>query len=133
VDAFHYDSTSGKLTHFQRIRTTAESFKGDPGSADIHIRADGKFLYCTNRGVSNTIATFAIAKDGLLSLRQIVSVEGKHPRNFVIDPTSHFLLVANRDTDNIVLFAIDPVTGLLKSTGKEIHIPNPVCLKFLVR
>jgi 6-phosphogluconolactonase len=133
VDAFHYDTSSGKLTHFQRIRTTAESFKGDPGSADIHIRGDGKFLYCTNRGVSNTIATFAIGKDGRLAMKQIVSVMGKHPRNFVIDPTSHFLLVANRDTDNIVLFSIDPVSGLLKSTGKEIHIPNPVCLKFLVR
>ena len=55
------------------------------------------------------------------------------PRNFVIDPTSHFLLVANRDTDNIVLFSIDPATGLLNATGKEISIPNPVCLKFLVQ
>jgi 6-phosphogluconolactonase len=50
----------------------------------------------------------------------------------VIDPTSHFLLVANRDTDNIVVFSINPVSGLLKATGNEISIPNPVCLKFLV-
>ncbi len=67
-----------------------------------------------------------------LENKQIISVNGKHPRNFVIDPTGHFLLVANRDTDNIVVFSIDPVTGLLKATGKEISIPNPVCLKFLV-
>jgi 6-phosphogluconolactonase len=132
VDAFHYDSLSGKLTHFQRIRTTSEKFTGDPGSADIHIRGDGKFLYASNRGISNTIAVFAIGKDGRLSIKQITSVNGKHPRNFVIDPTGHFLLVANRDTDNIVIFSIDPVSGLLKATGKEIHIPNPVCLKFLV-
>jgi 6-phosphogluconolactonase len=131
VDAFHFDKKTGKLTHFQRIRTTPESFKGDPGSADIHIRADGKFLYATNRGNSNTIAVFAIRKDGRLSTKQILSVKGKHPRNFVIDPTSHFLLVANRDTDNIVIFSIDPVSGLLKATGNEISIPNPVCLKFL--
>jgi 6-phosphogluconolactonase len=131
VDAFHFDKNSGKLTHFQRIRTTPESFKGDPGSADIHIRADGKFLYATNRGNSNTIAVFAIRKDGRLTTKQILSVKGKHPRNFVIDPTSHFLLVANRDTDNIVIFSIDPVSGLLKATGNEISIPNPVCLKFL--
>jgi 6-phosphogluconolactonase len=50
----------------------------------------------------------------------------------VIDPTGHFLLVANRDTDNIVVFAIDPVTGLLKATGREMRVPNPVCLKLLV-
>jgi len=131
VDAFHFNASSGKMTHFQRIRTTPEHFKGDAGSADIHIRADGKFLYATNRGTSNTIAVFAIRKDGRLATKQIISVKGKHPRNFVIDPSSHFLLVANRDTDNIVIFSIDPASGLLKATGKEISIPNPVCLKFL--
>jgi 6-phosphogluconolactonase len=131
VDAFHFDSNTGKLIHFQRIRTTPADFSGDPGSADIHIRADGKFLYASNRGASNTLAVFAILKDGTLSIKQTISVNGKHPRNFVIDPTSHFLLVANRDTDNIVVFSIDPASGLLKATGKEISIPNPVCLKFL--
>jgi 6-phosphogluconolactonase len=132
IDAFHYEARSGKLTHFQRIRTTPEDFKGAAGSADIHIRADGKFLYASNRGDANSLAVFAIQEDGRLSNRQYISVNGKHPRNFVIDPTSHFLLVANRDTDNIVVFSIDPATGLLKATGNEISIPNPVCLKFLV-
>jgi 6-phosphogluconolactonase len=132
VDAFQFDTLSGKLTHFQRIRTTPDSFKGFAGSADIHIRADGKYLYASNRGDANTLAVFAISKNGMLENRQYVSVMGKHPRNFVIDPTSHFLLVANRDTDNIVIFSIDALTGLLKDTGKQISIPNPVCLKFLV-
>jgi 6-phosphogluconolactonase len=131
VDAYHFDSTNGRLSHFQRIRSTPESFRGDPGSADIHVRADGKFLYATNRGTSNTIAVFAIGKEGRLTVKQIISVKGKHPRNFVIDPSSRFLLVANRDTDNIVVFSIDPISGLLKDTGKNISIPNPVCLKFL--
>jgi 6-phosphogluconolactonase len=131
IDAFRYDNNSGKLTPFQRIRTTATDFTGDPGSADIHIRPDGKFLYASNRGESNTLAVFAIGKDGKLTNKQYISVNGKHPRNFVIDPTGHFLLVANRDTDNIVVFSIDPGTGLLKATGKELQVPNPVCLKFL--
>ena len=131
VDAYHFDSLSGKLSHFQRIRTTPESFSGDPGSADIHIRADGRFLYATNRGVSNTITVFEIRKDGTLETRQNIPVNGKHPRNFAIDPTSHFLLVANRDSNNIVVFSIDQQSGLLTPTGKEISIPNPVCLKFL--
>ena len=132
VDVFTFDSASGKLTHLQRIRTTPDSFKGFAGSADIHIRSDGKYLYASNRGDANSLAVFAISQDGKLENRQYISVMGKHPRNFVIDPTSHFLLVANRDTDNIVIFSVDPVTGLLKDTGKQISIPNPVCLKFLV-
>jgi 6-phosphogluconolactonase len=132
IDAFHYDAHTGRLTHFQRIRTTPKSFTGDPGGADIHIRPDGKFLYASNRGTSNTLAVFAIGKDGRLTNKQYISVNGKHPRNFAIDPTAHFLLVANQNTDNIVVFSINPATGLLKATGKEMHVPNPVCLKFLV-
>src|SRR5664279_100500 len=132
VDIFQFDSVSGKLTHMQRVRTTPDSFKGFAGSADIHIRADGKYLYASNRGDANTLAVFAVGKDGKLQNRQYISVMGKHPRNFVIDPSSRFLLVANRDTDNIVIFSIDPASGQLKYTGKQINIPNPVCLKFLV-
>jgi 6-phosphogluconolactonase len=131
VDAFHFDSTSGKMNHFQRIRTTPEHFKGLAASADIHIRPDGKFLYASNRGESNTIAVFEIRKDGRLATKQIVSTKGKHPRNFVIDPGGHFLLAANQDSDNIVIFTIDAASGLLKATSNEISIPNPVCLKFL--
>ena len=132
VDAFLFDSVSGKLTHYQRIRTTPDTFKGFAGSADIHISADGRFLYASNRGESNTLAVFAISKDGYLENRQYISVNGKHPRNFVIDPSGRFLLVANRDSDNIVVFSIDGTTGKLKDTGKQISIPNPVCLKFMV-
>jgi 6-phosphogluconolactonase len=130
VDAFHYDSSNGRLTHLQRIRTTPEKFMGDPGSADIHIRGDGKFLYASNRGNSNTIAVFSILDDGKLIAKQYISVNGKHPRNFVIDPSNRFLLVANKDSDNIVIFSIDPSAGTLRATGNEISIPNPVCLKF---
>ena len=90
IDVFNFDSVSGKLAHLQRIRTTPESFKGLAGSADIHIRADGKYLYASNRGDANTIAVFAVGKDGKLDIRQHVPVMGKHPRNFVIDPTSRF-------------------------------------------
>ncbi len=132
MDAYTYDSSNGRLVHLQRIRSTQDSFRGDPGSADIHMRSDGKFLYATNRGTSNTIAVFAVAKDGKLEMKQLLYAGGKHPRNFVIDPTDHFLLVANKDTDNVAIFTIDGKNGLLKDTGKQISIPAPVCLKFLV-
>ena len=51
--------------------------------------------------------------------KQIISVNGKHPRNFVIDPTGHFLLVANRDTDNIVIFSIDPAIRITESNRQR--------------
>jgi 6-phosphogluconolactonase len=56
---------------------------------------------------------------------------GKKPRNFMIDPTGNFVLVANQDSDNITIFKRDMKTGMLAPTGKEISVPNPVCLKMI--
>ena len=57
--------------------------------------------------------------------------QGKTPRNFVIDPTDAFLLVANQDSDTIVTFRIDQESGQLTLTGNVANVPTPVCLKFL--
>jgi 6-phosphogluconolactonase len=130
VEAYSY--AGGKLTNLQRISSVPKDFKGEDGSADIHVSPNGKFLYATNRGDANSIAVFAIdSTTGKLSVKGIQSVMGKHPRNFAIEPGGKFLLVANRDTDNIVIFKINRQTGLLEPTGKQIELPNPVCLKFL--
>ena len=56
------------------------------------------------------------------------SVRGEWPRNFVIDPTGAFMLVANEHTDDIVTFRIDGDTGLLEATGHVENVPSPVCL-----
>lgn len=130
IDAFHF--TNGILKPFQHISTHPDDFNGQKGSADIHITPNGKFLYASNRGDANSISIFSIDQaNGKLHLKGFQPVLGKHPRNFIIDPSGRFLLVANRDTDNIVVFKINPQTGLLKDTGKQLHVPNPVCLKLL--
>src|SRR5215467_11436789 len=45
VDAFNYNSSTGALSHFQRISSHPAGYKGSLGSADIHITPNGKFLY----------------------------------------------------------------------------------------
>lgn len=130
VYAFNYNK--GKLRQIQQISSHPDNYTGEKGSADIHVSPDGKFLYASNRGDANSLAIYSIDQStGKLQSKGFQSTMGKHPRNFMIDPTGHFLLVANRDSDNIVIFSIDPVTGLLKATGEEISIPNPVCLKMM--
>lgn len=107
-----------------------EGFKGKNGGADIKISADGKFLYATNRGDANTIATFSVNKDGELKKLSNDDVKGKGPRNFNLSPDGKYLLIANQYTNNIVLFSRDTATGLLTDTGKEIQVPAPVCIIF---
>ena len=130
VEAFRY--SKGKLTSIQNIATHPDDFKGQPGSADIHLSPDGKFLYASNRGQENNIAIFAVnPTNGLLESRGYQSTLGSKPRNFCIDPTGNFLLVANQDSGNIVIFKRDQLTGLLSPTGDEIKIPKPVCLQMM--
>ena len=101
------------------------------GSADIHISPDGKFLYASNRGESNTIAIFKIKSKGKLKLIAHQSTLGKSPRNFSIDPSGNFLLIGNQNSDEIVVFNRNKKTGLLTDEGQRINVGKPVCLKWI--
>lgn len=130
VAAYKYQD--GKYSLLQQISSHPDDYTGTRGSADIHISPDGKFLYASNRGDANSIAIFSIDKNtGRLKSVGFQSTQGKTPRNFMIDPSGAYLLVANQQSDNIVIFKRDPETGLLTETGNQIQVPNPVCLKMI--
>lgn len=132
VQAFQYNSTNGSLKSIQSILAIDTKDAETNFSADIHVSPNGKFLYCTNRGVSNTITSFKIdPATGKLSFVDRIDTQGIYPRNFTIDPSGQFVLVANQKTDEIIVFKIDPMTGKLKETGTKIPVYNPVCLKWL--
>ncbi|MDX2048040.1 MAG: lactonase family protein [Chitinophagaceae bacterium] len=127
-----YAHGNGKLTPLQRISSLPKDFKGDIGSADIHISPDGKFVYASNRLGSNSIAIFKVnPQNGKLSLVDIQSSLGLIPRNFNFDPSANFLLVANQNSDYIVVFKRNKQTGLLTDTGKRIEVGKPVCIKWI--
>ncbi|MFL5738888.1 MAG: lactonase family protein [Flavisolibacter sp.] len=129
VTAFDY--SKGHLRQFQTIRALPAGFTDYFTSADIHVSPDGKFLYASNRDSSNTIAIFKIdQKDGKLSLLGHQSTLGRTPRNFNLDPTGNFLLVANQNSNDIIVFRVNRTTGLLTDTGKRIYVPRPVCVKW---
>ena len=122
----------GSLESIQNISSLPRDFDGNIGSADIHVSPDGKFLYASNRGESNTIGIFKInPATGLLTWVDHQSTLGKAPRNFNFDPTGNFLLVANQNTHDIIIFKRDETTGLLTDTGKKINVHSPVCLKWI--
>lgn len=131
VDAFDYND--GALKHKQSITMLPQGFTGIVEAADIHISADGKFLYASNREVRNEIVIYAIGKDGLLRFTGRQPVLGVAPRNFAIDPSGKFLLVGNLRTSEVIVFRRNKKTGLLKFTGKKISIGEPACLQFIVK
>lgn len=130
VKTFSYNK--GLLYPIQTIATHPASYKGQPGSADIHVSPDGKFLYASNRGEENNLAIFSIdAFTGILTNKGYQAITGAQPRNFIIDPGGKYLLVANQKTNNIVVYKRDLLTGLLQPTLQQIEVPSPVCLQML--
>jgi 6-phosphogluconolactonase len=115
----------------QTIKTIPKVYKGENWCADIHVSADGRFVYGSNRG-HNSISVFKRDQvSGKLEIIQTVSVEGNWPRNFALDPSKDFLLVANQKSNDITVFRIDPITGMLRFTGRKFPTDRPVCLQFL--
>jgi 6-phosphogluconolactonase len=125
-----YRQHGTQLERIQQVAAFPAGYKGTVSSADIHVSPDGRFVYVSNRGESNTLAIFKV-KDGKLSLLGHQSVMGKTPRNFCLDPSGHYLLSANQQSNEVVIFKRNKETGLLKDSGKRLSIPNPVCLKWI--
>ena len=131
ITAFGFDEERGELRALQTVSTLPEGFDGENGCADIHISPDGRFLYGSNRG-HDSLAVYAIsAETGELSLVEIVSTLGGHPRNFALSPDGRHVLVANRDGNHIVTFRRDEASGKLTPAGIELAVSKPVCVKFV--
>lgn len=129
VTAYNY--ANGGLKEIQTLSTLPPDYNGKNSCADIHISADGKFLYGSNRFYDHVVVYSIDQKTGKLTYIKNESVLGKTPRNFMIDPSGKWVLVANQDSDNIVLFKRDTIKGTLTPTGKEIKVSMPVCLKMI--
>jgi 6-phosphogluconolactonase len=129
VATLRFDSGAGTLSPQSAISTLPPGWTGTNYPADIHVAANGRTLYVSNRG-HNSIAVFAVAGDGALAPLQVVSTEGDWPRNFSLDPTGRWLLVANQRSNSVVVFSREPDSGGLTPTKQRIEIPSPVCLRF---
>ena len=140
---FAWDPAQGSLTRLQEVSLASAGVRN--AGAEMQISANGKYLYASNRfsrfndkdpskidRLPGTISVFAIdpQKHTLSEIRQFPS-GGVMPRNFAIDPTGQYLFVLNQVSNNVVQFKVDPATGMLSMTGREIKVDTPVCLQFV--
>lgn len=109
--------------------TLPEDFQRENTGAAIRISPDNRFLYVSNRG-HDSIAILKVQENGLPKRIGHVPSEGIHPRDFNLTPDGCFLLAANMETDNLVLFRVDKDTGALHLLRKDIYSPEPVAVIF---
>ena len=124
VRAYAYDD--GRLTFLSETPTLPKDFDGFNIDAAIHFAPDGKTLVVSNRG-HDSLALFD-ADGGNLTLKQIVKVGGKTPREFAYTPNGRFVFVCNQDSADITVLRACPETGLLTLTDMKYDLPKPVSL-----
>lgn len=97
-------------------------------AAAIKVSQDGRFLYASIRG-QNLIIVYAIDADGKLHQVQAIDSGGQTPRDFVLDASETYLLVAHQDSDYITLFKRHPASGMLEFISAECYAPECVCIQ----
>jgi 6-phosphogluconolactonase len=129
VSVLDYNPENAALTVIQTLPTLPEGFTGTNTCAEIALSPDGRFLYGSNRG-HNSIVSYAIAASGEIALIGWTPSQGIGPRNFAIDPSGKFMLVANQKGGGIAIFKRDIHTGALEDTGKRVALETPMRIVF---
>lgn len=122
----------GVLIERQRLPLSDSQAPASKAAGALHLSPDGRFLYVSNRGTANQLLVFAIDSAlGTLTPLQRRSVEGDHPREFSLDPSGGYVLVANQKSNQIVVIQRDRHTGLLGKTVQKLAQDAPSDLKFV--
>ena len=130
VDVLKWNSSDGSLARVTRIKLLPNAARGVSTGCDTVITKDGRNVYFANRGDDFIFAFTADPATGALKPIGRTPSGGKTPRNFVLDPTERWMIVANQDSDQLSVFARDPSTGELTSEFKSYPCPAPMCILF---
>jgi len=133
IIACDYDPEQGLLTQKQVLSTLPGDVVRNGGStAETVVHPSGRFAYVSNRDPYNSIAIFSIdPKTGTLTAVGHQAMGIRTPRNFAIEPTGKYMLVANQSGGNVIVFRINQSTGELIPTSSGVQVPSPVCVRFM--
>ena len=133
INVYRYNADMGSFAKIQTVSTLPQDFSGENFCADIHLLPDENHLYVSNRGHDSLVCFRVDTDSGELTYQSHTSSHGHYPRNFAIDPSGHFMVVAHQRSNNVVVLRIDPETGDLFHTGYEVKLSVPVHVKFAYR
>lgn len=120
---------AGKSEVVQTLPTVPKKEAGQ-STAECVLHPSGKFVYVSNRG-HHSVAVFKVNDDRKLTAAGHISGDIKTPRNFAVDPTGKWMLVASQDGGKVGVWELDAATGAGKETGSTTAVSRPVCVRFV--
>lgn len=130
VDVLEWSKADGGLTLVNRVELLPEGYHGPTRACDTVMTRDGKFVYFANRDNNFLYSFHAEFESGKLTPIARSNCGGKTPRNFVLDPTENWMLVANQDSNLISVFRRNTQTGALADEGKSFAAAEPMRILF---
>jgi 6-phosphogluconolactonase len=110
-----------------RLPETNRNASEPPLGAAIRISGDGNYVYASNRG-DDSIALIGLDAENRMTDVRRFDAHGAHPRDFILCGEDRYLVCANRNSANIVLFTRSLRDGSLAYAGSIEGIADPVCL-----
>lgn len=130
VDVLYWHKADGGLTPVTSINLLPADYHGLSRACDTVISKDGRSVYFANRDDDFLFSFKADPQSGALTPIGRTSCGGKMPRNFTLDPTERWMLVANQSSSLLSVFARNPQTGALANEGKSYAAAAPMCILF---
>ena len=134
VTALKYDAKAGTFTKINSVSTLPSDVPADirkaNSTAEVVVHPNGTILFVSNRG-HDSLAVFEIHKSGELSAAGHITGDIAVPRNFNIDPSGHWILIANQQGNSVILVGWDPEKNVSIPSTTKIGVSRPMCIKFV--
>ena len=136
ISVFKPGKKAGSMEFIQTLPTLpGNTDGGEMAAAEIRIHPSGKFIYASNRDLTeqgrDSISVFTRFEDGFQRLGT-TPAQVWLPRNFNIDPTGQWMLVGGQKSHSIAIFKVDSKTGHIEYTGTKLPFDGgPICIEFL--
>ncbi len=129
VAVYDYDAASGRLRNRQIVETLPPG-ASQSAIAGIQVSPAGDRLYVSNRG-HDSISIFEIEGDGRLARLAIQSCGGRCPRHIASSPSGSFLLVANQESNEVVVLPVLDGVEALGAPVARTNVPGASCVHFV--
>ncbi len=134
LDWFTFDQATGTVTPTYTYEVPLPAgYDGLKSGAEIVISPGGKSLYVSMRldhRATGELVVYDIGTNGSLTLQQQESVRGVTPRHFSLSRDGSMLIVANQDSDGIVLMSVNPRNGRLNFLDEHAVCDSPRFARF---
>jgi 6-phosphogluconolactonase len=117
MTSFVFDAAAGKLSEPQTVSNVPDGAT-ETAAAHVEVHPNGRFVYGSNR-LTHSIALHEVDAAGRLQPRGHETGGGqfKTPRDFTLDPSGKWMLVANQGTAEVLVMRIAD-DGRLQLVGR---------------